>query len=220
MAKSFLSKNANLSPYIRTLATSSIPFNTIFWNFFGFYLRFIFNPASRKSFVFSFVTMSKKALKKYLNELSKEQLEEQILELYSRLKEVKQFYDFVFNPNEQKRIEECKQKIYREYFPPAGRKAKKRRSVAHKCIREFVKLGMEPLLIADLMLFNIETALLYSTENNYQNEAFCMSIQKSFIDTKSHLQEHSLISSFIPRLEKIIAEVWTQNWFNKISFQL
>jgi|GEM_PF-2858221 len=205
---------------LQTEATRSLPINTLFWSLLGFYLHFIFKPAYGKSFVFSFVTMSKKALKKYLNELSKEQLEEQILELYDRLKEVKQFYDFVFNPNEQKRIEDCKQKIYREYFPPPGRKAKKRRSVAHKCIREFVKLGMEPLLIADLMLFNLETALLYSKETKYQNEAFCMSIQKSFIDSKNHLQEHALLISFIPRLEKIIAEVWTQNWFNKISFQL
>ena len=66
---------------------------------------------------FDLKIMSKKALKKYLHELSKEQLEEQVLELYTRLKEVKEFYNFVFNPNENKRIEECKFKIQKEYFP-------------------------------------------------------------------------------------------------------
>ena len=36
--------------------------------------------------------MSKRALKKYLTDLSKDELEEQITELYDRLKEVKEFY--------------------------------------------------------------------------------------------------------------------------------
>jgi len=41
--------------------------------------------------------MSKRALKKYLKELDKEDLEEQIIDLYERLDEVKVFYNFVFN---------------------------------------------------------------------------------------------------------------------------
>ncbi|MBN1649690.1 MAG: hypothetical protein JW857_00095, partial [Bacteroidales bacterium] len=116
--------------------------------------------------------MSKKALKKYVAELTKEQLEEQILELYSRLKEVKQFYDFVFHPNENKRIEECKFKIQKEYFPMNGRKPKKRRSVAQKCIKDFLKLGLDPNYIADIMLFNMETAILFSAENTLKQESF------------------------------------------------
>ena len=46
--------------------------------------------------------MSKRNLKKYLSELSKEQLEEQLLELYEKFKDVKIYYDFAFNPNEKK----------------------------------------------------------------------------------------------------------------------
>ena len=44
--------------------------------------------------------MSKRDLKKYLNELNKEQLEGQIIELYDKFSTVKVYYDFVFNPNE------------------------------------------------------------------------------------------------------------------------
>ena len=71
--------------------------------------------------------MSKRALKKYLKELDKEDLEEQIIDLYERLDEVKVFYNFVFNPNERKLIENAKVKISKEYFPENRRKRPKAR---------------------------------------------------------------------------------------------
>ncbi|OQX98965.1 MAG: hypothetical protein B6I20_10435, partial [Bacteroidetes bacterium 4572_117] len=61
--------------------------------------------------------MSKRELKKYLQGLNKKQLEEQINDLYLWFKEVKTFYDFVFNPKEGQLLEECKFKISKEYFP-------------------------------------------------------------------------------------------------------
>jgi hypothetical protein len=51
--------------------------------------------------------MSKRDLKKYVNELTKEQLEEQILELYEKFSPVKVYYNFVFNPQEEKLLQEC-----------------------------------------------------------------------------------------------------------------
>ena len=162
--------------------------------------------------------MSKKALKKYVKELSKEQLEEQVLELYTRLKEVKEFYNFVFNPNENKRIEECKFKIQKEYFPLSRRKPKKRRSVAQKCLKSFLKLGMEPHYIADLMLFNIETAIHYCAEHPVRQESFYISIQRSFTEAQNYISESGLMADFHDRLEKITDEVWKQDWFNKEAF--
>jgi shikimate 5-dehydrogenase len=50
--------------------------------------------------------MSKRDLKKYLGELNKEQLEEQIIELYEKFSSVKVFYDFVFNPKEDKLLQQ------------------------------------------------------------------------------------------------------------------
>ena len=59
--------------------------------------------------------MSKRDLKKYLDELSKDQMQEQILDLYTRFKEVKVYYDFAFNPKEDKLLEEAKVKVAKEY---------------------------------------------------------------------------------------------------------
>ena len=87
--------------------------------------------------------MSKRELNKYLSELNKIQLEEQIMELYDKFKEVKVYYDFVFNPNENKLIKEAKLKVTNEYYPIKGKKSKLRRSVAQKYIKHFISLGMD-----------------------------------------------------------------------------
>ena len=44
--------------------------------------------------------MSKRELKKYVAQLTKEQLEEQVMELYEKFSPVKVYYNFVFNPKE------------------------------------------------------------------------------------------------------------------------
>lgn len=86
--------------------------------------------------------MSKRDLKKYLNQLDNEQLQEQIIELYDKFIPVKTYYDFVFNPKEDKLLEESKIKIANEYFPTRSKKAKARRSVAQKYIKHFISLGV------------------------------------------------------------------------------
>jgi len=45
--------------------------------------------------------MSKVSLKKELQRLTKEQLVEQILDLYEKNKAVKEFYDFYLNPKNE-----------------------------------------------------------------------------------------------------------------------
>jgi transcriptional regulator with PAS, ATPase and Fis domain len=157
-------------------------------------------------------------LKKYLEELSKRELEEQVLELYGRLKEVKTFYDFVFNPKEEKKIDEAKFKISKEYFPPSNRKPKKRRSVAQKHIKEFIKLGMEPALIADLMLYNVEVAQAYNADTEIKQESFYKSMLKSFQEAVKFIDIHGLSAPFNDRLEKISELAFSQDWLNKFAF--
>ena len=59
--------------------------------------------------------MSKRELKKFLSQLSKEQLEEQIVEIYEKFVPVKTYFNFVFNPNEENLIKDAKLKISNEF---------------------------------------------------------------------------------------------------------
>ena len=90
--------------------------------------------------------MSKRALTAYLGELTKKQLQEQVLDLYTRFKPVKTYYNFVFNPKEEKLLDDARFKIGKEYFPVNTRKPKTRRSVAHKIIKHYIQLGVDPFV--------------------------------------------------------------------------
>lgn len=164
--------------------------------------------------------MSQKELKGYLGELSKEQLEEQILDLYKKFKPVKTYYDFAFRPNEEKRIEEAKLRIGKEYFPINGRKAKIRPSIAQKFIRHFKQLDLDPFMLSDLMLFNIETAQAYRAENRINREAWYKSMLNSYDEAAEFIRIHQLRSEFMLRMERIVEINFEQEWPNAKSFRL
>lgn len=163
--------------------------------------------------------MSRRKLKQYLESLSKKELESQVLELHDKLKEVKSFYKFVFNPKEDKITEEAKFKISKEYFPPSGRKPKKRRSVAQKFIKEFIKLGVQPELIADVMLYNIEVAQVFNEQSAITQESFYVSMLNSFKEATEYIQANGLSADFNERMNLIIENAYQQNWFNKTGFE-
>jgi len=163
--------------------------------------------------------VSKSALKTYLNELTKKQLQEQVLDLYTRFKPVKTYYNFVFNPKEEKLLDEAKFKISKEYFPINNRKPKTRRSVAQKIIKHYIQLGVDPFVIADVMLFNIEVAQKYTAEKTIKQVSFYNSMLKSFREALRFTSEKGIDNDFIIRVNKIAKEIESQNWPNHDKFK-
>lgn len=163
--------------------------------------------------------MSKRELKKYLNSLPKKHLEEQVLDLYAKFKNVKTYYDFVFNPKEEVLLEECKFKITKEYFPQNRRKPKARRSVAQNYIKHFKTLGVDSRIIAEVMIYNLETAQAFSAVKFIRQDAFYISILRSYQEAQKFTRDYGLMDIFGERLNKIAENTRSQNWFNQDSFQ-
>lgn len=163
--------------------------------------------------------MSKRELKKYLKDLTKEQLEDQLLDLYDRFKNVKEYYDFAFNPNENALIELCRFQISKEYYPIGNRRAKMRRSVAQKWIKKLMQLDADPSALADIMFFNIEIAQTFSGEHYVRQEAFFTSFYKSFDEALRFVSEKGILAEFRGRIEKIAGDSWDQQWPNRKSFE-
>jgi hypothetical protein len=167
--------------------------------------------------------MSKRDLKKYVSELNKEQLEEQIIDLYEKFQPVKVYYNFVFNPKEESLLQDSKLKISNEYFPikKLGRrsKPKMRRSVAQKLIKHFVVLGVDPFVIADVMLYNIEIAQAYSSENLIKQELFFKSMFNSFEQAVDFIISNGIYAEFKTRIGSIFQETVDQKWINQYEFE-
>ncbi len=162
--------------------------------------------------------MSKRDLKKYLADLSKTQIEGQFIEMYDKFKDVKVYYDFVFNPNENNLVKDAKLKISNEYYPIRGKRPKMRRSVAQKFIKHFISLGMDSFLITDIMLYNIEIAQTLSSEKIISSETFFKSMLTSFQQAISFMIEKSILYEFQNRVEAIKNETINQNWKNAEDF--
>lgn len=162
--------------------------------------------------------MSKRELKTYLNDLTKKQLQEQVLDLYVRFKPVKTYYNFVFNPKEEKLLDDARFKISKEYFPINNRKPKTRRSVAQKIIKHYLQLGVDAYVVANIMLFNIEVAQKYAKEKHIKQTSFYASMLKSFKEVVSFSVENGMDNEFIIRIQKIADEAKIQDWPNHIGF--
>ena len=162
--------------------------------------------------------MSKRDLKKYLSVLNKEQIEEQILELYLKFPEVKTYYDFVFNPNEEKLLREAKVKISNEYFPIKGKRPKMRRSTAQKIIKHFKTLGVDAFVISEIMLYNIEIAQKYSGNNRISSDTFYKSYYTAFSQSVSFMIEKGILDDFKVRLQQISQIALQQKWYNHYEF--
>ena len=164
--------------------------------------------------------MSKRDLKNYLKELTKEQLQEQVLQLYIKFPDVKTYYDFVFNPNEEKLQREAKLKIKNEYFPVKRKRPKLRRSIAQKIIKHFISLGVDAFVISDVMLYNIEIAQAYSDKYKINSEAYYKSVYNSFSLSISFMMEKEILEEFKVRLQKIANNTMEQKWFNQYEFNV
>ena len=163
--------------------------------------------------------MSKRDLKKYLESLNKEQIAEQFLELYAKFPEVKTYYNFIFNPNEEKLLQDAKLKISAEYFPTKTKKAKLRRSTAQKIIKHFFMLGVEPHITAEVMLYNITVAQKYSAKKEMYYNSFYKSILNSFEQCVNYCISNGILPHFRTQLLAVSDEVAKQKWPNKEEFK-
>lgn len=139
------------------------------------------------------------------------------MELYEKFPVVKTYYDFAFNPKEDKLMQEAKTKISNEYFPVKRKRPKARRSVAQKYIKHFNKLGVDSAKLADLMCYNLEIAQTFSIERNVP-DAFYKSMLNSFSEMTTFISQHGILGEFKERIIKIYQHTQTHNWLYKEDF--
>lgn len=163
--------------------------------------------------------MAKKELKEHLSQLNKKQLLSEIMDLYERFKEVKTFYDFSFNPKENKLLQDAKAKVYNEYFPLKRKRARMRRSIAQKLIKHFQTLEMSPDTIVDFMLYNIEIAQLYQSENTINVSSFYKSMYNSYKELVLFAIEKGIVYPFQNRIEQVLQHSKTHNWENYFDME-
>lgn len=162
--------------------------------------------------------MSKSELKSFLKGLKKNQLEAQIIDLYDRFKEVKVFYDFSFNPDEVKLLEDAKFKIRKEYFPEGYRRPKARRSIAQKLIKHFQTLEVDPAVIAELMYFHVKMGIDFNKARHGIAQVPQRAFAVAFRQLIEFLRTHKLYMDYDERLHEIANRTEQDFWHNSDVF--
>jgi hypothetical protein len=149
--------------------------------------------------------MSKSALKKALQTFTKEQLTEQILDLYDTYKSVKEYYEHYLNPQgDNVLMEKYKAIIVKEFFPSPNRIGQTRFSVAKKAIADFKALHPSPELLAELMVTLPEMACQFTHDYGDMTESFYNSAASNFEAALKFLKKEDLLSKFKSRCEACV----------------
>lgn len=149
--------------------------------------------------------MSKASVRKYLQTLDREALEEVLMDLYATHRDVKNFLDFIVKPDEHALFEKYRAQMMKEFFPKRG-KAKARFSVGKRIVKEFRSFDPDPLLVADLLLCIIEFAALHITGQHY-NEAYANSLVTNSRIAVDFIAAHDFLSEFEERIRKVIGDI-------------
>lgn len=151
--------------------------------------------------------MSKIILKKELLKLTKEQLVEQILDLYDRNKSVKEFYNFYLNPaNEKELLEKCKKEIYKEFNVHNPQRASLKFSVAKRSISNLKDLQVSAEITADAMLYLAECACEFTHDWGDMDESFYNSAYTNFKSALKFIYQNGLLEQFRSRAEQCL--IW------------
>lgn len=165
--------------------------------------------------------MSKTKLKKYLSTLPQEQLVQVILDLYDARKEAKEYLEFFMNPDQKSALEKEKKDLYRIYFTPQG-KTRSRVSVksGSDLVADFIRLDIDPELVADLMLYHVEVAMSRLVMRHIVRETAWNSIVTLFRKAIDYIVAYDLRGMSARRIEKILEYTAHTPPYLNIEFRL
>lgn len=113
--------------------------------------------------------MSKTQLKKEIRALSKEQLEELILEAYDFRKEIKQYFDYFLNPDVEKLYERYSADICKELTRGKRGYSKARITTIRRMHKEFASYHPGYDKEIDLIFYTIQIALAQEKALRFSN---------------------------------------------------
>ncbi|WAS04031.1 DUF6155 family protein [Gloeomargaritales cyanobacterium VI4D9] len=152
------------------------------------------------------------ALKQYLNQLSKEELISDILELFQKFNMVKDYYQIKIYPEEIDQVREKYKKIIEhEFFPDRGF-GKARLSVARKAVTDYQKIAEAPIGVADIMLFYVEQGVKFTDTYGDINAAFYDSMEGMYEKAVTWIVKYRMQEIFKARCEKIVRDTAYMGW--------
>lgn len=149
-------------------------------------------------------------LKKELKKLDKAKLIELIAELYKKNKSAKEFLDFYIDPREEELLARYRDKVFAAFYPKRGYQLKLKDG--KQAISDFKKIGASKELLADLMLFYVETGVEFTNDFGDIDEGFYSSLTSTYIDALTLMRKEGLLEQFGGRALKVVKDTSDIGW--------
>jgi hypothetical protein len=149
-------------------------------------------------------------IKKELKKLDKDKLVDLVADLYKKNKSVKEFFDFYVNPNEKELFLKYKDKVFEAFYPKRGFGFKLKDG--KQAISDFKKLGSSLDLLADLMLFYVETGVNFTNDYGDIDENFYSSLEKMYVQTLNLMRKENLLDKFADRAKEVMNNTGDIGW--------
>ena len=149
-------------------------------------------------------------IKKELKKLDKEKLIEMVADVYKKNKSVKEYFDFFINPNEKELFKKYHDKVYEAFYPKRGFGFKLKDG--KQAISDFKKLGASTDLVADLMLFYVETGVEFTLEFGDIDENFYSSIENTYNHALTLMQKEGMLEKFALRAKAVVDDTNDMGW--------
>lgn len=149
--------------------------------------------------------LTKKALLKHLNRSDKEDIIREVVILFDKFKNVKEFYKAELSDESNPILEGYKKKIAKAYSSP-NPKERTTNINLNKLINEFKKVSIYDRELADLMLCRVECGMNAIRRNNKRSPTFYNCILSTFDDTIKLIAADRSIDEFRQRINKVVKD--------------
>ena len=155
-------------------------------------------------------------LKKILDEMTLDELKQEILKLYNKLPQVKDFYnqDLMTEEERQEVLNKFKEKIYKEFWTSKGNpKGMINNSTIKNTISDYEKICLFAFDLVDLLLYRVEIATEYAEQFGGMAESNYNASITTFKKAMKIIQENSFLSHFEIRIKIIFKANNLDYWY-------
>ncbi len=155
--------------------------------------------------------LTKRHLLKHLNKSDKQDIILEVLTLFCKFKNVKEFYKAELSEDGNPLLANYKKRIS-EAYTAANPKERRTNLNLNRLLREFRKVSISEQDVIDLMLHRVECGLAAIERNGKRSAAFCNCILSTFRDAIKLIDNQVIINDNKVRIEKIIESAKPGNY--------
>lgn len=153
--------------------------------------------------------LRKTTLKKHLNQFTKEELVEQIMDLVKQQPMLEEYYISLLTPDEEEILNKYK-KIIDKQFGDRGEVL--RYPVIKKAIKDFSKVSANKEQIAEIMVFTVECGVDFTRAYGDIDERFYLTVSSIYRQALEYIVKNDLEEKFVDRCRRVMERSGGIGW--------